>query len=51
MNRKVNMSKANEVIGIREGPEYNDITLPEIIRETTLGKYFTLDVSHCSASS
>lgn len=42
MNRKVNISKVNEVIGIWEGPECNDIKLPEIIREITLGKYFNI---------
>lgn len=51
MNTKVNISKVNEDIGIWEGPECNDIKLPEIIREIRLGIYFTLYVSHCSASS
>lgn len=45
------MSEVNEVTGIQEDPEYNDIKLPEIVGETTLGKYFTLYFSYCSASS
>lgn len=51
VNKKVNMSRVNEVTGIQEDPEYNDIKLPEIVRETTLGKYFTLYFSYCSASN
>lgn len=50
MNRKVNMMKVNEVIGIPEGLESNPIELLEIIREKTPGKCFALYVAYCSVS-
>lgn len=50
MNRKVNMMKVNEVIGIPEGLESNPIELIEIIREKTPGKCFALYVAYCSVS-
>lgn len=50
MNRKVNMMKVNEVIGIPEGLESNAIELLEMIRETTPGKCFALYFGYCSAS-
>lgn len=50
MNRKVNMMKVNEVIGIPEGLEFNVIELLEMIVETTPGKCFEWYFVYCSVS-